>query len=376
MVPSPAALAAAPAHLHRLLREVAGGGSELDFVGTLNDVRPVLFVVLWAPLFVHEQHRRGVVAAYAIGLLVYTGIAVLTVLATGKAFYPGHVGATSLGLPGLLETGYIALLRRTPELGGPFLVVGLFAALQLAWDGVPRRWFWALLAVLAAGTLLFSSGRRTGQVAFVACAALFVVLNMRRIDWKAGIALAGVLVASALLIAASPTASKGVARVVADAKEFMATPAHQRGHLWSSGGERLHYWDVAVRIAAESPWVGASFARYGDRFRAIDARMGGTHKPQTNPHNEYLLVLGATGAIGLLLYAAIYAATLRRALALRSGTQRKIVLLFLLAVLTGILFNSMLIDMIPGHFFAIALLTLGCFEWRDADPPSAAGVAA
>ena len=46
-----------------------------------------------------------------------------------------------------------------------------------------------------------------------------------------------------------------------------------------------------------------------------------------------------------------------------NATQRKILWLAMLTFMVSILYNSMLIDMVPGHFYALVLLNLVWFPW-------------
>lgn len=43
--------------------------------------------------------------------------------------------------------------------------------------------------------------------------------------------------------------------------------------------------------------------------------------------------------------------------------QRLVLTYYLIAALSTALVNSLVIDMIPGHFHALALLVLGWFAW-------------
>ena len=351
-----------------VLRDLLAGESPLAAVRAANGVRPLLFVVLWAPLFQAERNRRAVVAACAGGMAVFCLVAIATLLATGKPLYDHHVNPADVVLPGFLMAGWKTFFTRAPDLAGPILLAVLFGSLQVAWDGARHRRFWYVLATLAAITLLFATARRTSQLGFLLCALLFVALNWRRINPRAAVLLAVAGALSVGLAAFSPTVAKGVRQVATDFREFSETPVEQQGRLWSSGGERLRYWSVAGRLARESPWLGTGASAFPVRFLAQEKAMGGSHKPQANPHNEYLYVLAALGAVGLVLYLAAHGAALKAASDLRNTTQRKILYLYLLAALVSIVFNSMLVDMIPGHFHALALLTLGWFEGPAARP--------
>ena len=91
--------------------------------------------------------------------------------------------------------------------------------------------------------------------------------------------------------------------------------------------------------------------------------MGGSADVTGNPHNEYLYVTAGLGIVGLVLYLALQARVILDGRLLPNDTQRKILWMAMLIFLVSILFNSMLIDMVPGHFYALVLLSLVWFPW-------------
>lgn len=344
------------------LREMIDGQPFGRSASVIDQFRTFGFIVLWAPLLRPPLHRRVVVRVLAAGLLLFSLVAVAAMAVTGKPFYVNSFDPEAMG-PALFQPLYAAFLKRSPDLGGPILVAAIFAALQLAWDRAPRRGLLLALAVLAALALLFATGRRTSHIGFALCALLIVLLNIRRLTAVATVSLAGVTLVVIGLLAASPVANNGFRKVVAEAQAYQAAPPEQRAQLVTSTGERLQFWSVASRVAMESPLVGSGLTSFPDHYQAQAAAMGGEAQRKTNPHNEYLYMFCALGAVGLLLYVALHLAVLRNALRLRNSTQRKVLCLFMAAALSSLLFNSMVVDMVPGHFYALAVLALGWFEW-------------
>lgn len=359
-----------------MVRELIDGRSIGHSAKVIDAFRTFGFILLWAPLMRPAMHRRAVIHVIAAGLVLFSLTAVVTLATTGKPFYLLRIDPHELGLPHWLEIAYAYLLKRGPDLGGPILVAGVFGAVQLAWDGDPRRRGWLLaLAALGAIALLFATGRRTSHFGFALCALLIVLWNIRRLTAVAAVSLVATLVLVIGLLAASPVANDGLRKIVAEAQAFQATPKEQRAQLISSTGERLQFWAVSARVAMESPLIGIGVTAFPDHYSAQAATLGGDTPGQrrTNPHNELLYMFCTLGAIGLALYLAVHLAVLRNASLLRNGTQRKVLYLYMAALLSSLPFNSMMVDMIPGHFYALAVLALGWFEW---DRPELAGARA
>jgi len=162
---------------------------------------------------------------------------------------------------------------------------------------------------------------------------------------------------------------KGVQRIVAEADAFRSSTDLERSQAKTSTGLRLQFWAVSLRLAAQAPLVGGGVSSFADRYYAQAAATGGVPSRVGNPHNEYLYVVCTLGGVGLALYVAIHVALARHAVRMRNAAQRRIILIYLLVALASILFNSMVIDMIPGHFHALALLALGWFQWDDGTLP-------
>lgn len=344
------------------LRELADGQPFGRAASVIDQFRTFGFILLWAPLLRPPLHRRVVVCVTGAGLVLFSIIAVAALAVTGKPFYVNNFDPASMG-PALLEPVYATFLKRGADLGGPIMVAAIFGALQLAWDRAPRRRLLLALAALGTLALLFALGRRTGHMGFALCALLIVLLNVRRLTAVAAVSLAGVTLVVIGLLAASPVANHGLRQVVAEAQAYQVAPPGQRAQLVTSTGERLQFWSVAARVAMESPLVGSGLASFPDHYQAQAVALGGEAQRRTNPHNEYLYMFCTLGAVGLLLYLGLHLAVLRNAMRLRNTTQRKVLCLYMAAALASVLFNSMVVDMIPGHFYALAVLSLGWFEW-------------
>lgn len=347
------------------VRELADGQPIGRAASVVDQFRTFGFILLWAPLLHPPLHRRVVIYVIGAGLVLFSVIALSALAVTGNPFHVHNFDPTSMG-PALLQPAYALFVKRSADLGGPILVAAVFGAAQMAWDVPRRRWLLSALAMLGALALLYAIGRRTSHVAFAMCALLIVLMNIRR-PAAVAVSLVGVAMVVIGLLAASPVANTGLRQVVAEAQAYQATTPEQRAQLFTSTGLRLQYWSVAARVAMESPLVGSGLASFPDQYQAQATALSGDAQRQTNPHNEYLYIFCTLGVIGLLLYLGLQAAVLHNAMRLRNDTQRKVLCLYMTAALTSLLFNSMVVDMIPGHFHALAVLSLGWFEWDSTE---------
>jgi O-antigen ligase len=149
-----------------------------------------------------------------------------------------------------------------------------------------------------------------------------------------------------------------VALIFSEYQQFLLMTPQQRSQLETSVGLRLQYYVSSWSIVLDHFWTGTGSLNFKQLFWTVNRDMGATN-PQVfapNPHNEYLYMWTTKGLIGLLLYLGIFVQACRLA-ARRSETwQRHGLWLFVCLFLTSILFNSMSIDMVEGHFMMLVLL--------------------
>jgi O-antigen ligase len=93
------------------------------------------------------------------------------------------------------------------------------------------------------------------------------------------------------------------------------------------------------------------------RLACLFSEMGGLEKSAfSNPHNEYPYTLATKGAVGLILYFAIFAQSCRIACQKTDEVQRVGLLMFVFLFILSIMTNSMMINMEEGHFTMLILL--------------------
>lgn len=339
-----------------LLREAWASASLGRTLWVLVEFRVLLFAVLWAPLFAWAEPRK----AAAVCLLA--ACAVSAVLALG---YLGWTGQPVSG----------NVFRHAPNIGGQLLVIGLlgWAVLALHWQ--PARKGLALLAatlaLLGVAALLFASLRRTGWVVLLAAGLAFLLAQATVLSRRQLKALVVVMLLAVAAAAASPVVQQRVKMISTDLQTYRAADPSKQGSLDLSSAIRVRMWSISLALWAERPLTGTSLGEFAREYKRLDNQHGGSLVEGFNPHNEYVQMGAMFGAVGLLLYLGIYAALLRRAWQWRGSAQGTMLLVCAAAFASSVLMNSMLIDMMEGHLFALALAALAFARWQDDPAPLA-----
>jgi O-antigen ligase len=318
------------------LRTVAGEG--WGALRRVNKYQELLLVpVLWALLSVARRPQ-----AFAIGLLA--GAFLLAAL-----YWTGMPRETKLG-------HWLEVHRISAGFG---LAVCSFLLFEHARLGrIPKRAGYLASFILAA-TVVAAINARTGHVVLlvlVGCAAFRAAPPRART-----ITVLAVLLIAVVAGAVSPTVRGRVLETLHDRE------AGSRGQAVkeSSTQQRIEIWDTAVTVARENWLVGTGWGGYLPAVKEVSLRR---HKdPATvpgalseNPHNEYLMQLGAGGLPALLLFLLWLAWPIVRA-ARNAGKGKpwsSAVGCIALAFAVGCLFNSMLLDFIEAHFYASLLAWL------------------
>lgn len=333
-----------------LLRDVAAGSGWAAAWRQVDDFRPLIFVVLWAPLFAPLMHRQAAAAAFGICMAIFCVVVLAVTVWTGTP-------------------AYAQFYHRAPDLSGPLLVTAIMAAAQLALTQNQKRGLWWAGAVFGSAALFFATDRRTGYVGFLLCGIALAFMHSSKLNamkWRSlilGITL--VVSLTVMLLLGASSARLGLIEIANEVAQLSKTDRLQQGGLHTSSGLRLRFWSVTGEVIQEAPWVGVGLSKFPEHYRLQDVRMGGSELVVKNPHNEYLYVLAGLGAVGLAMYLAIQWQVVRQARRFTNRSQRNILWLAMLALMSSIFFNSMLIDMVPGHFYALTLLCLGWFDWSD-----------
>lgn len=214
-----------------------------------------------------------------------------------------------------------------------------------------RRWQYGALTLLAAANVLLMVQGRTGYVALVVGAGVWLLLTLRRRQRMAVIACGVVAVAMLALIPnlAMERLTLGVQQV----RNCVLAPAATAYQACdNSMGQRTAFARESWRLIQQAPLLGngAGSFWYGNAQTGYSVH---------NPHNEYLLATVQNGLLGLTLFLAWMWCCYR--VAWRQPTARRNLLVAVLcSYMACHLFNSFLLDSSEGHLFvAIAAMLAG-----------------
>jgi len=324
-----------------LVANLLGGNSLSDSLQALRHVRKFAFVLLLWPLFAIPQVARHALLSLGgtVCLLVAANLVWTLVL-----HHPESMTSFMSNLHGQILTGMVLLL------------------IHAAFVDRYRQWLLVGIALLLLASLFFAAHRRTGYVLLAAGSLVMVILFWQSQTGRRRLAalLAGLAVLAGLMLLAglSPTVHARVGLFFTEYQQFFEMAPAQRSQLETSVGLRLQYFVSSWQIVQNHFWLGAGSLNFKPLFWEVNHAMGATNPVifAPNPHNEYLYMWCTKGLIGLLLYLGIFVQACRMAAQRQEPWQRHGLWVLVCLFLTSIVFNSMSIDMVEGHFMMLVLL--------------------
>jgi O-antigen ligase len=325
-----------------VLRTLLGEGWTSSSLHAINKYQELLMIpLLWALL---RNARRP--QAFANGLIAGS-------LLFALMYWVG----LALQLPKSEPAGQWLHLHRISA--GFVLAVCAFMLFEHARLGKLPRVAGYVAAAFLMATVLFAIDGRTGHLVMVVlllCAALRAARRRTRLP-----AVLLALIAAVILGALSNPVRQRVVETLQDSK------AVRQGQVLaeSSTGARLETLRSALSVARENWQLGTGWQHFDDAMgeaahrRHVDPTqvLGAQSR---NPHNEYLMQLGAGGVPALLLFALWLALPVWRAV--RDADTGKpwagAVGCVALAFAVGSLFNSLLLDFVEAHFYAALMAWL------------------
>jgi O-antigen ligase len=227
--------------------------------------------------------------------LLLTVLIVTCVVATLFAFY---------GLwAGLPMKGYGVVFGNYTEQSSIFalVVAGSVAALMCpdAFTGHRllgnRRILAVVIALLAADIVIVLPGR-SGYLDILVMPVMLVTL-LSRGDWRAKAA-AGLaaLVCVGVVLVATPHVRARVAQAITEIRT--ADEATGGGSL----GQRVVMWRTTLRMIEERPILGVGTGGFLDGYRPFVPAAGWQRFESSDPHNQFLKILGEQGIVGLAAF--------------------------------------------------------------------------
>jgi O-antigen ligase len=316
-----------------------GPGTTPEFAHYLGKDKELLFVALWLPCFVEPVWRRRAITALTVLIGIMLVVSYASAFGVIEHLGPDRGPENPTVFKNQITHNYLMAF-------GAFLfaVRALSPNLATVWRAV-----FAMAAVLAALNVLTMVKGRTGYIVPVVLAAYLVA---RRLRWRGRMAMLAVgVLAGAGLFTASDTFRERIDRTVSEAREWVPGTSST-----TSIGQRLDYYSTTVGMIARRPFIGAGT---GGFEAAYTEQVQGTETPPSkNPHNQYLLVTGQLGVIGLAAFVGLLVLAWRGAVRLPTVPEQDMARGLVLAMATGCLFNSLLLDHTEGMLFCWLLAVL------------------
>lgn len=331
------------------LRSLAGAGMAGSAGRAFNAYHELLvFPLAWAVFRVARRPHVFVIGLLVGGVVSSLGVWVSYLQLLPKS--PPLMAYLAFRLDHSIEIRRIAM--------GFGLSVCAYLLVEHARLGrIPARAGYALAAFFVV-TVLFAGEGRTGHLLLLvlACCAAYRAAPAR---WRYPAAVA-MLAASMLVAACSPAVRS---RVIETVSVLNGQPVAT--HNVVSTQTRIEMVQNAVGVAKAHWLLGTGWDGYADAFRqtALQRRPDAPEalgSRSDNPHNEYLLQLGAGGLPALLLFLGWLAWPLWRGKrAARTGNPwTGAAACVAIAFAVGAVFNSMLLDFLEAHLYVTLLAWL------------------
>ena len=234
------------------------------------------------------------------------------------------------------------------------LAVCAFLLFEHARLGLVRPLVGYGLAAYLAITLLFANDGRTGQVLLLlllVCAAFRAAPRRWRLPTVAGVAVA------AVLLAASSNAVR--VRMAETAAELRTAESSAPGEPWSRVELLRTGWTVVERH-----WpLGTGWASYPHAFNGVALErnrkaLEASGEVSVNPHDEFVLQLGAGGLPALVLFAAWLLVPIVTGTRRGAGPWGGAMACIAFAFAVDAALNSVLLDFTEAHLYAALLAWL------------------
>lgn len=297
--------------------------SWLDALSILKKYSGLLLAVFLVPTFTVVKWRHYAINAFLVAMLLNFPMFILAKYLPALPWhfdegFRGHIGTSLLAA----VASYI------------FLSKAYFSHSMI------KR----LLSLLFTGCMmiyLFSGIGRSGYLIFTVLLILFCWQVWR---WR------GIMVAAfalGMIVAVAASFSATFSKRIIEVREELS--AHQQGFDFTSTGERLSFWKNSLFMIKNHPILGSGTGSFSGEFLQAYQSQG---VPLThNPHNEYLNITVQLGLVGLFYLLFMFFSQWHDTKQLEP-LFKMIAQAVILAIMTGSLVNSWLMDSLEGHFYA------------------------
>lgn len=305
--------------------------SSSDNIWMLEKMGKLLYIPFLLPIMQAEKWRRVALLAFLSAMVLtlglsmlktYGGFSVFTTRFTATCVFRDHIFTNLMMAFASFMVGHLLLNQK---------------------NGFIRMGLGVLLAGLVFYILFMSQGR-SGYVVF---SVLCLLWGLQRSSIK-GLAI-GCLSLS-LLLGLAYFNSHAFQERITSVKQDIEKYTH--GDPQTSVGERLEFLNQTWRLSKQRLWFG-----YGTgSFKAVYQDHATTNQliPSRNPHNEYLNILFQLGVFGLAIFVGFFIYLFKWSFAL-PRPENWFAQGIVVAMMTGCLANSWLMDFTSGYFFVMII---------------------
>lgn len=233
---------------------------------------------------------------------------------------------------------------------GILMAFTCFIYLHLAFNTTDKRKRYLLLALFTL-TIIYMLWIDTGRTAYICFFVLLLVSFIQLWRWKGTIcAIIVILLLGATTYYLSPTLHRQASHAINNTMNYQTNEELSDANaVNNSAGLRLRWAQYSLRIIKAYPVFGAGTGAFETATKKIaypNEQLFLTDKP----HNDILTITAQLGLIGLLLLLLLYISHGYISVKLEIP-EKYLAQLLLVAMIVGGLFNSLLRDGIPSHFY-------------------------